>query len=211
MLSTTNFEQLDQFFQKKFDVELRRVCESLTSLVSDSSKWNSESIDLTKLRMPGCALKFKEMVKLSIVHWYFPPEIRFLTRFWLEEHLIVEYQEVLEILLTSKEVAIGWLLVQEQWNDSDLWGNVLSPKKELLHWFKFPSVRLASKGPKAKRTERHRDYRDGKTRRTPHTPIFNKKTYLEEEDLEFLVVSQQLRKKVLLRKIVQHLELEKII
>lgn len=208
MLSTTSKKQLDQFFQRKFDAELREVCESLRTTVSDSSKWWNSNLDVTSLRLPGAALKFRELVKLSIVHWYFPEEVRFLFRFWLEEHLIEEYREVLEILLVSKETALGWLLIQENWNDSDLWGNILMPRKELLHWFNKSTVRFQSKGPKPRKKVRHRGYRDKGSLGSPHTPIFNAKKYLEEEDLEFLVVSQQLRKKVLLRKISERLRLE---
>lgn len=210
MLRTTSYEQLDTFFQRKFDTEFASRCKSLRSTVSDTSKWES-NFDLTRLKLPSHAKKKNEMIKLCLIHWYFPEEVRFLFRLWLEENMIVEYKEVFELLLVRKEVAIGWLLVQDEMSDSDLWGNLLCPKRPLLSWFNSQYVKFEFKTRKAKKVQRHRGYRDKGTLRFPHqTRGINVKTYREEWLEEFLDCSQQLRKKVLLNRILERLEQENV-
>lgn len=216
MLKTTTYKDLDLYFQSRYEGELRSKCESLRSAVSDNSKWQG-NLDLTNLRLPNKARKFTEMVKLICFHWYFPEEIRWLFKLWIEDNIIAEYSEVLTVMLTSKDVSLGYLLIQDLWSDRDLWGNILPTGKTkegkikpAIPWFNSNLVGFCPKTGKVKRVQRHRGYRDKGTLRFPHeehgTPSFVE----EEWILEFLDESQKLRGQVLLRKILNYLETEKI-
>lgn len=210
MLKTTTYEQLDTYLQQVYEGELRSKCESLRSVVSDSSKW-FEKLDLTSLRLPNKCRSYKEMLKLILVHWYFPEEVRWLTRLWIEDNLIAEYQEVLTVMLTSKEISIGYILIQDQWTDRDLWGNILQRNRPYFSWFSDPNYfRCSSKKHKVKRAQRHRGYRDKGTLRSPHEEHGTPWWVEEEWILQFIDESQKLRGKVLLRKILNYLETEKI-
>jgi hypothetical protein len=100
-----------------------------------------------------------------VASWYFPEEIGVLVRLNLEETWGDERQEVGEALLTSKAFALAWLIIQEDFNENDFFGNYLSPAKvkQLLRFLEFKRV-------STKKVERYtgycRGHRDG-THRSP--------------------------------------------
>lgn len=190
MLNTTTYFQLDQFLIRKYEEEFSTKCKVLSTSVSDTSKVKTH--DLTKLRFPRIATKKRELIKLAVIHWYFPADVRFLVRLWLEEHLFAEYQVELEILLSSKEEALGFLLTSEEWNDSDFWGNVFPVNQPLLPWFATKYVDFqripTSKVHKLNTCE----YRDKGSKRPSHDVVkydFRKLRTEEEIELEAMLLT----------------------
>lgn len=203
MLKTTSYKQLDQWFQKFSDETLADEWQVLRNQVSDNSKWE-QNIDLTSLRLPDRAKRPYELIKLGILHWYFPEELRWLFRFWLEENWKGQFLEEKEVILTSKEMALGYLLIQSKWSDRDLWGNVLT--KKFLLWFKCkgknPPVRFKSKTGKVKRTVRHRGYRDKGSKRPDHLSVLVDISRLRtEEEQELAEVEFRIRVNQLINQI----------
>lgn len=80
--------------------------------------------DLTRLFLYFRKLSEKET--LAIASWYFPEEIRFIVQLELSETWGAEDLEVKEVLLTSKDLALTWLMRCSRWNEFDFFGNHLS-------------------------------------------------------------------------------------
>lgn len=209
MLKTTNFQQLDSFFREKYLTEIAPVANFLTDFVTDSSKWST--FDLTRLRLPGVARKKINLVKLSIIHWYFPEEARFLVRLWLEENWCEEFIAERAVLLSSKENALGYLLIQDEWSDSDFWGNIASKKKRLIPWFNSNLVTFEKKVKKVKRKVRRRGYRDGKSGEYPRREKSVGRSYIRPEN-EWILTAEELivqrRRLTLFQKIQERLRSE---
>jgi hypothetical protein len=97
--------------------------------VDDSKQYHEISDkDVTKLIWKFQNLN--DLIALSLIHWYFPKEIFFLVHLFLEEAAWPkDYPyDVKEILLTSKEVSIGWLFFQSRWTERDFFGNILNKR-----------------------------------------------------------------------------------
>lgn len=86
--------------------------------------------DLTRLRIPS--RKAKDLIGLAVSSWYMTDEIRFLLQLELSSVWPAESKEVGEILLTSKEFMLAWLIIQDQWNENDFFGNVLDKRLSRL-------------------------------------------------------------------------------
>ena len=54
-----------------------------------------------------------------------PKALGVLTNLWLEEHWGGEFKEIKAMLLTSKDTALGYLLVSDRWSSRDFYGNIL--------------------------------------------------------------------------------------
>jgi hypothetical protein len=160
-----SFHELDRILETNPAlVSLRRRSEILLQDVSDdpTQYLGTLSFDVTTLRTPR---KLKEKITLAIASWYFPEEIGTLVRINLEETWGTERQEVGEVLLASKAFALAWLIIQEDFNEYDFFGNYLSqPRvKQLLRFLEFKQVSTK----KVKRyTGYCRGHRDG-THRSP--------------------------------------------
>lgn len=118
-------EALDLQLRRLYlESDLPRKIESLRRQVLDSPK-QDPGIDLTKL-VNSQLRRLNQKVALGILSWYFPEEISFLTRLFLEETWGTDSKEVLEILLTSKDAALAFLQIQDQWGERDFFGNILN-------------------------------------------------------------------------------------
>jgi hypothetical protein len=141
-----------------------------------------------------------EKILFGILHWYFPAEIRVIFNLWLEEHFGEDYSEVKEIILLSKETALGYLLVQDRWSSRDFYGNVLT-KKQTSNFQKSNLIlRLTSK-PKDKVFRR--GYNDHGSMKPSHlTTMYNYKKFrslteqmliTREKEEKFLLLLSEVR------------------
>ena len=127
MFKRINFEVIDSSLKKHFKEHYSAKTESLRQFLLESPTQYSDVFqffDLTRIFL-GIRHKRKQ-IGLAIISWYFPEEIRFLVQMELRETWDPESQEIREILLTSKDLAIAWLLCESEWNESDFFGNVLN-------------------------------------------------------------------------------------
>jgi hypothetical protein len=176
-----SIDQIDRILEKNSAVvSLRERSEILLQDVSDDPTLylGNVAYDVTSLRVPR---KLKDKITLAIVSWYLPEEISILLRLTLEENWGVERQEVGEVLLTSKSFALAWLLIQDDFNENDFFGNYLSrPRvKLLLRFLEFKKRRTN----KVKRyTGYSRGHRDGTHRSPTSLPRELQPGYISEEE-----------------------------
>lgn len=113
---------LEGTLQQLYNRNMGERCKSLRNHVVDNS-----ALEFSTLELNGFILKtrkLKDKIVLGIMHWYMPLELKVIVNLWLEENWGPELKEVKEVLLTSKEMALGWILVQEFWNNNDFFGNI---------------------------------------------------------------------------------------
>lgn len=197
MLRNTSYSKLDStlkdFYEKSI---LKNKCDALTNLVSDSPTLES-GLMISDFKIPIRTLK--EKILLGIIHWYFPVEIRFTVNLWLEENWGADFEEVKFIILTSKELALGYLLVQEKMDEHQFYGNFLT-NENLLKIYQLSFKRKDKR--KVVKPEFRRGYRDKGSMRLPH--ISTKYDYRK-----LLSVETLLEREILLNKKVESL-LDKI-
>lgn len=128
MFTSSSLKGLDIELRKYYSSYLSERTERLLLTLLDSPKLQHEKFDYTRLNLTKLRrLHQKEM--LGLMSWYMPEEIRFLVHFELRETWGAESKEVMEVLLTSKDYALTWLIaVQEKWSERDFFGNVLDKK-----------------------------------------------------------------------------------
>lgn len=131
MITHLTVNELDSKIQSFADISLGEKVTFLRSHILMDPTLQLEKFD-TEFTNPS-NFKLKEKIMLALVHWYFPDEIKFLINLWLEKHWGTERKEVKVILLTSKRSALGWLFIQEDFNNFDFFGNYL--KKETFRAF----------------------------------------------------------------------------
>lgn len=138
MLTNTSLSKLDSVLIKFYEKELRIKCESLrTKILNNPTQDDGIEIlfDTTDFRKQR-HMKLKEKTLLGIFSWYFPEEIRWLIQFWLEENWGGESKEIRDVILTSKTTALGYLIIQKEFNNHDFYGNIL--KNTTLRIFLSP-------------------------------------------------------------------------
>lgn len=124
---STDLDLIDRQLWKFYHNNLSETTESLRQLVLDSPTQLSKvtmKLDLTKLIFKFS--KESEFQTLAIMSWYFPEEMRFLFQMELSENWRGQSDGVKEILLTSKDYALTWLMRVSRWNESDFFGNHLN-------------------------------------------------------------------------------------
>lgn len=142
---------------------------SLSTHLSDSPNtiFRYYRYDFNTLRTKR-KLKLNEKILIGVLHWYFPIELRFIFNLWLEESWGADHKEIKEVILISKEMALGYLLVQDRWNNHDFFGNILCKSQSgLLDLFNFKLTKNTEKVPKY--TGYCRGYRES-GKRTLHQP-----------------------------------------
>jgi hypothetical protein len=121
-LSLTDLDsQLSHLHRKLFGKRELTLIDNLL----DSPTYQSD-YDLTRLRIP--TRKAKNLIGLAVMSWYMSEEIRTLLQLELRSVWPADYYEVGEVLLTSKEYMLAWLIIQDQWNEFDFFGNVLDKR-----------------------------------------------------------------------------------
>jgi hypothetical protein len=137
-------------------------------------------------------MKVKEKKLLAIFSWYFPEEIRWLIQFWLSENWGGESKEVKEVLLTSKETALGWLIIQKEFSTRDFYGNILKENTFrifLSRSFDFVSINLRKKVKKY--TGYCRGYQDNSRTNIDPYKVVSPKTISVTEKLMKEIEHQQ--------------------
>lgn len=145
--------------------------QNLRRAVSDSSNFHVE--DETFFRIKH--LKLTELIKLSIVSWYCPEEIRFILQLDIErvsKNLSMEDRLLLKQFLSSKNKMLIFLNETSLWHSREFFGNILSPNRNPLSSLKLPLRAWMRK--KAKFPQRKRGYRDKGSRVPVHSENPNK-------------------------------------
>lgn len=159
---------LDSNLTKLYEQKFQRKSESLREQLLDSPTQLTEvyqRTDLTRLVIGTRLLKPK--IGLAILHWYFPEEIRCLVHLWLWDNWGGESRELREILLTSKDFALSWLILQDRWNGNDFFGNIVRDTSKFWEGTKFA---LISRKRVRKYTGYCRGYQES-NRRAPRLPM----------------------------------------
>jgi hypothetical protein len=120
-------EEIQSFFMKLNQENLQ----GLTRRVLDSPKQDTDvflTFDLTRFRRTYHTKK--EYRTLAILSWYFPETIRVLFQLNLKEHWDKSdfFNIEKEVLLSSKELCLAWILTESGWTERDFFGNVLNRK-----------------------------------------------------------------------------------
>lgn len=178
--------ELKTFFQGK---EIRDSCNLLRDQVLSSS--NLEADFLVPNGVQFTAKKFPEKVLLGLLQYYVAEELRPLINLWLEDHWGAEALEMKAMLLSSKETALGAILVQDFWSARDFYGNVL--KISNMKFLQTSFVRKRST-LRPKKAAYRRGYRDHGSMRLPHEsePSYPEEKLLSVEELEERRIHQRL-------------------
>lgn len=137
-------ETLESFVSKNLSEEIQRLRTHLSD--SPTQLYRYYQFDFSNL-FCGRNLKLDEKIILGVLHWYFHDEIRFVFNLWLEENWGADFVEIRDVILDSKETALGYLLINDRWNNHDFFGNILVQKRIgcLLTNFKWKPLRNTSK------------------------------------------------------------------
>lgn len=122
---------LDREIEKLYLLHLREKPESLRQFLWDSPTLYHDVFqyyDVTKIIIKERTRQ--GLQRLAILSWYFPEEIRIIFQLSLEEHWfeIDRYNVEKEILLSSKPVALAWVLKESGWSEWTFFGNILNMK-----------------------------------------------------------------------------------
>jgi hypothetical protein len=195
----------------EIDIELKRFycrflekrAEALRMNLSDSPKQNQllNQYDLTKITL-GKFRRLRQKEALALMSWYMPEGVRFLVQLGLREVWGGEYKEVMEVLLTSKDFALTWLLRISNWTERSFFGNVLTQELAQI-WESCDFQRISQK--KVKRyTGYCRGYREStRNRLKPLPPELQMGTISYDEDLE-----RKLRSELTLLQLMERVKLE---
>lgn len=122
MISST-LDDLNQGIEKYYLKHFSSKMKKLHTLLLVESDTETCSYDFTKFRIPELTLD--EKISLGVISWFTPETIRWTLQFWIIENWGGEYKEVKDIILTSKNLALGYLIVQNRFSSSDFFGNIL--------------------------------------------------------------------------------------
>lgn len=138
MFKDWNLSKIDSSLRKCYIKNFQSKTEDLRQFLLAGSTHQPgllEQYDLTQIVLK--VRKKNQKIGLAILSWYFPEEIRFLVQFSLRETWDSESLELKEILLSSKDFAITWLICESGWTESDFFGNIVD--KKLSHLWSLTS------------------------------------------------------------------------
>lgn len=119
----------------------------------------------------------RDFFVLTILSWYMPEWAQILLRIQIEEEWNDNMSELKSAMLSSKEMMLSILQIQEYYNGFDLFGNILGKKsivlKKIGHFFKLRQPQRS----KPKKPIRKRGYTDKGSRRPEHQPEPRYKDY----------------------------------
>jgi len=141
--------------------EISEISDRSTVLIS--SNFRTDSLNRIRIRCKDET----NLIVLSILSWYIPPEIGVLVRFSIEE-LVRNNSDLLKVrlLLSSKAETILYLLETSIWHTRDFFGNVWT-RKEILRALRSVSTTHKTR-KRPKREVRKRGYKDHGTLRENH-------------------------------------------
>lgn len=205
MFAKLTYQELDRQLEKFWVRCCAKRCEDRRIPVVVDPDSGLEQLDLEGIYFPVRTLK--EKILLALLQWYFPEELSVQINLWLEEHWGPEHKDEKSVLNSSKSTALGWLLVQERWNEHDFFGNILK-EENVRNILKFKYLRSSFRRA-PRRTIRRRGYNDKGTLRLPHQTHYydHRKFRSYEEQLE--VETQQTEEiRILTQKVVNRLRME---
>jgi len=171
MLKYQSIQDLDLEIRKSPTVDnFRKKCSVLGNYVSDSPTQYPDTtspLDVTRLRVPR---KLKNKLILALLSWYVNDVVGFLIRINLEENWGEQLKEVGQIVLTSKEFALTWFIIQDEFNENDFFGNYLCEARvlDILNSLEFQKM---SRKKVKKYTGYCRGYRDSNHRAQKPLPL----------------------------------------
>jgi hypothetical protein len=123
------FQKLDSDISRLYSQFWSGKPESLRQLLSDSPSQELEyllkNFDLTKLVIRS--RKRQDLIRIAILSWYFPEEIRILVQLQLQDTWKTDDSNVeKEILLSSKELCLAWIITESGWTRQSFFGNILN-------------------------------------------------------------------------------------
>lgn len=163
----------NQLSYQQFNIQLEKAV--LRSLFSVGTERNTFSHELSLEFRPGklhsgpkisYPKNFRLLRSLSIILWYFPENLHYLTFLSLEnetfEWLNEKQKMEISILLSSKENMQKFLFLTERYSGNEIFGNILgNDLKELSKKFKVkresyprPKRKIFRRGPKDKGSRR---------------------------------------------------------
>lgn len=175
-------EEIEKFLLSQ--TEFQKRVSWLKNQVLVSPMKENQDYDLTKLAWPK-GLNLNERIFIGIFSWYLPEEVRFAFQFALEENWGGDFKEVKEVLLLSKELALGYLLVQTRFNEYDLFGNILSKNSPILRKFKLLKFQRINRSRRGVKRLNFGDYKDKGSCRPDSNPepVYNYRKFLSVNDL----------------------------
>jgi hypothetical protein len=142
--------ELDLQIQRLYSKNWRGKPESLRQILSDSPTQNLEYLitkfDLTKIVIKS--RKRQDFQRLAILSWYFPEEVRILVQLQLQDSWKADdFNVEKEILLSSKELCLAWIISESGWTESTFFGNVLNKRQverivNYLNFYKISSRKV---------------------------------------------------------------------
>jgi hypothetical protein len=123
---------LDLQIQNLYSSLFSEKPESLRQFLLDSPKQELsffERFDVTKFVIKDKSKR--QLVRLAILSWYFPEEIRVLFQMNLKEIWTKQDRFCVEkeILLSSKTLCLAWILHESGWKERDFFGNILNVRE----------------------------------------------------------------------------------
>lgn len=122
--------KLSSFYREELlwkDIDLSKA------VLRDPNHQSVNFTDIGTFTKPS-SFKLKEKIMLGILHWYCSDEIRFSINILLEENWGRERIELKAVLLSSKRNALAWLIIQDEFNEFDFFGNLLK-KNQFNNFF----------------------------------------------------------------------------
>jgi len=160
--------------------------------------------DFTSLSLPE--LKINQKIVLAAIHWYFPEEIRWLTHLWLTENWGAEHREIRDVLLISKDFALGYLLIQDRFNNHDFFGNMLNKQFAKILTSRYFDFKKTSNSKVERYTGYCRGYSES-SNWSPHQPLKGlRKKLLSQSEVEDKLNLELDRFLILVRYISQELK-----
>jgi hypothetical protein len=123
---------LDLQIQNRYSLLFSEKPESLRQLLLDSPKQDLsyfQRFDVTKFVFKDKSKR--SLIRLAILSWYFPEEIRVLFQLNLKEIWTKQDRFCVEkeVLLSSKTICLAWILHESGWKERDFFGNILNERE----------------------------------------------------------------------------------
>lgn len=138
MFKTLNINNLDLKIQEFVDEKFTDYLQDRRSKVLRGPKHNPNNDYHYEFIVKGSKhWKLKELRLISIMSWYISPEIRyhlnlFLDEIWTKQLETYSEEQALslklekELMLSSKQNCLGYILLQDEFNEFDFFGNILN-------------------------------------------------------------------------------------
>lgn len=204
MLASVSYQLLDLQFQNFYDLYLATECKDRRVPVAVDPNLENETWEPNGLYLPN--LNIEEKILLGVLQWYMPEDLSVLMNLWLEEHWGGEFKEIRDVLLSSKDTALGYILVSDRWNERDFYGNVLK-KERVRKILRYRFRKRVTRKPTKKVWRR--GYNDKGNLRLPHeVPGYDYRKFRTVQEQMAIVEEQQKKFEDLLLLILERLEQE---